>query len=470
MPVAEWAKWQPRISERRLVLMAGDLLAVVGAVTFALGAWSFAAEEPLDVAFILPRSYWYPVLAILWFILASVNDFYDLNLAAQRVASVQRLLLITFQLGVVYLIVFFVADQVALPRLFILYFAVALFVLVSVWRLVNPALIGWASAPRRVLIIGSDWAAATIIDVLKQDHSHPYEVCGIIAEPDSGVGEVGGVPVVGGGADIPRLVRDFRIVELIVTSTRELDGDVFQGMMDAYEVGTLIVPMPILYERLTGRVPVEHVNNSWAVVLPIERTTFYRLYSFLKRMTDLLLAVPGLLISALIMPLIMLLIWVESPGAVIYSQVRIGQHGRPFRLYKLRTMVHDAERTTGAVFAQSHDPRVTGLGRFLRRVRLDEVPQLFNVLRGDMSLVGPRPERPEHIARLQASIPFYRTRHVVKPGLTGWAQVRFHYAASDHDALLKLQYDLYYIRHQSMLLDAAILVRTVGKVLTLGGQ
>jgi lipopolysaccharide/colanic/teichoic acid biosynthesis glycosyltransferase len=164
-----------------------------------------------------------------------------------------------------------------------------------------------------------------------------------------------------------------------------------------------------------------------------------------------------------------LLVKLEDGGPVFYPQKRLGLNGKVFTIYKFRSMKPNAEDATGPVFAQLNDPRVTRIGRFMRRTRIDELPQLINVLRGEMSLVGPRPERPEHVARLMTSIPFYRTRLVTRPGLTGWAQVRYQYGSDDQDALVKLQYDLYYIRHKSLLLDVNILLRTVGKVLKMGG-
>jgi len=145
-------------------------------------------------------------------------------------------------------------------------------------------------------------------------------------------------------------------------------------------------------------------------------------------------------------------------------------HGKPFRVIKFRTMVPNAEATTGAVFAQKNDPRVTRFGGIMRRTRIDELPQLFNVLKNEMSLIGPRPERPEHVSRLEKQIPFYRTRHIIRPGLTGWAQVRYQYGSTDEDAMVKLQYDLYYIRHQSLGLDINILIRTLGNVLQMKGR
>jgi lipopolysaccharide/colanic/teichoic acid biosynthesis glycosyltransferase len=217
-------------------------------------------------------------------------------------------------------------------------------------------------------------------------------------------------------------------------------------------------------------VPVEHVGDNWAVVLPIAGTSVFNPYPILKRLADIMMALIGLFIFALMLPVIALAIILDSRGTIFYSQSRTGLNGRRFKIVKLRTMIPNAEAKTGAVFAQANDNRVTRVGRFMRKTRLDEVPQLWNVLKGDMSVIGPRPERPEHIKRLQAKIPFYRTRHIIRPGLTGWAQVRYRYGANDEDSLVKLQYDLYYIRHQSLLLDLNIIMRTVRRVLSMSGQ
>jgi exopolysaccharide biosynthesis polyprenyl glycosylphosphotransferase len=239
--------------------------------------------------------------------------------------------------------------------------------------------------------------------------------------------------------------------------------------MDAYEVGVSIVPMPLLYERITGQVPVEHVSNNWAVVLPIDGESFLNPYPIFKRALDILVAAVGMVVFVMLLPFLALLIRLDSPGGIFYSQERTGLNGRIFRIYKFRSMRTDAEAATGAVFSHKGDPRVTTVGRFMRKTRLDELPQIINILRGDMSIVGPRPERPEHIKRLTEKIPFYRTRLTIRPGLTGWAQVRYNYGSTDEDALIKLQYDLYYIRHQSLAIDLNIMVRTVGKVLKMSG-
>lgn len=460
---------QLRISERRLLLMAGDALAVVASVLIALRIWAFVARYPFTLDFVLPQSHWFVILVGLWLLLASANDFYDLRTVARRLATVQRLLWITFQMLVVYLLVFFLSPPGSLPRLFILYFGVASLVLIGIWRLVNPALLGWASEPRRVLIVGTDWATEAIIGVIGRYAYDEYHIKGIIGEREDVGQSVSDVPVVGTGRDLMNYVYQDRISELIITSTRELSGETFQGVMDAYIRGITIIPMPLLYERITGRVPVEHVDSHWTIVLPIDGNSIFNPYPVLKRMTDIALSILGLTIFLLLFPLIALLIRLDSSGNIFYSQERVGLNGHVFRIYKFRSMVADAEKKSGAVFSQQGDPRVTRMGRLMRKTRLDELPQLLNILRGDMSLIGPRPERPEHVHRLTQKIPFYRTRLVVRPGLTGWAQVRYGYGSDDEDALIKLQYDLYYIRHQSFLLDMNILVRTIGRVLKMSG-
>jgi lipopolysaccharide/colanic/teichoic acid biosynthesis glycosyltransferase len=188
-----------------------------------------------------------------------------------------------------------------------------------------------------------------------------------------------------------------------------------------------------------------------------------------RRLFDLAGAVIGLAVLAPVLLLAALAIVLDSPGPPLYRQERVGRHGRRFRMLKLRTMVRDAEADGYPVWAQNQDPRVTRAGSFLRRSRLDEAPQLWNVLRGEMSIIGPRPERPEFVAELSAVLPEYEARHAIRPGLTGWAQVRYKYTSSLEDAATKLEYDLYYVRHRSIGLDALILLKTVLVVLRLEG-
>ena len=462
---------QLRLSERKLLLAMGDLVAVTAAILLSLYIWSIVADEPYTLSFISTQLVWFIVLPLVWFPLASAADFYDLRVAASRGKTLSRLLAIEAQLVFVYLLVFFLSPRDALPRLFIFYYAVSSFAFIAVWRFAGFAVLGWASAPRRVLLVGAGWSAETLIEAIRSMAAQEYEVCGVIGTSgDVGV-TVGSIPVIAVGDDLMRVIEREQITEVITTAADGVDGATFQGLMDALAHGVRILPMALLYEQITGRVPVEHVNNDWAVVfLPVsQHEGALNLYFPLKRLIDSVLALAGLAVFALLLPFLALAIRLNSRGSIFYRQERLGRSGEPFQIFKLRTMIDNAESVTGAVFAQKGDRRITSVGRFLRRTRLDEVPQLYNVLRGDMSLVGPRPERPEHVSRLQQTIPFYRTRLAVRPGLTGWAQVRYHYGSTDEDALVKLQYDLYYIRHSSLLLDFTIMLRTVGRVLSLSG-
>lgn len=460
---------QLQLNERRWLLMLGDVVAVVAAVLAALRIWAWVGQRDFTASFLLSQSLWFPIFIGLWLLLASANDFYDLRMVAERGTAFRRLLIITVQMVLVYLVIFFFSGRDTLPRLFTIYYGVASFVLISVWRSFYPLLAGWASEPRRALVVGTGWAAEVIIGAIITEAANEYCVVGVIGD-DEHAGEVFfGVPVVTANDGLLAFAAEHRVSELIVTSMGELKGTTFQAVMDAYAAGINIVPMPILYERITGRVPVEHVDNQWAVVLPLDENAFFKPYSIIKRLLDVVLAFVGLVLLLPVILLTGLVILLDDGWPVLYSQRRLGLNGRPFTIHKFRSMRKNAEDDTGPVFATPDDPRRLRSGKLLRRMRLDEIPQLINVLRGEMSLIGPRPERPEHVKRLMATIPFYRTRLVIRPGLTGWAQVRYEYGKDDQDALVKLQYDLYYIRHKSLLLDLTILLRTVGKVLRMSG-
>jgi sugar transferase (PEP-CTERM system associated) len=222
-----------------------------------------------------------------------------------------------------------------------------------------------------------------------------------------------------------------------------------------------------VYERYTGKIAIENLRPSWLIFSAGFRTT-PRLLS-LKRLLDIVIALAGLVVTAPVMLLVALAIKLTSPGPALYHQNRVGERGRVFTVHKFRSMRVDAEATSGAVWSREGDTRTTSVGRFLRAARLDELPQLWNILRGDMSLVGPRPERPEFIEQLTELIPYYGQRHVVKPGLTGWAQVRYTYGSSVEDAMEKLQYDLFYIKNMSLALDLLIVISTIKTVVSRRG-
>jgi hypothetical protein len=303
-----------------------------------------------------------------------------------------RLIQVTAQVLVIYLIIFFFSPRDALPRLFILYYGVSSFLFMVIWRSWRPFLIGWTATRRRALIIGAGWTAHAMIEMLRQEAPDDYEMIGLIVEPgDTLPAEIPLLPIIGTSADLLAVAQREKVSEIILASGRELSGRMFQAVMDCYEQGLSIIPMPLLYEQVTGRVPVEHVSQRyWTTMLPIEGSSIFDPYPLLKRLLDILLALVGLAIFAPLLPVLALAMRLDSPGPLLYRQARVGRGVSTFQMIKLRSMIPDAERDTGPKWAEEDDPRVTRLGRVLRKTRLDEVPQLINALRGEMSLIGPR--------------------------------------------------------------------------------
>jgi sugar transferase (PEP-CTERM system associated) len=226
--------------------------------------------------------------------------------------------------------------------------------------------------------------------------------------------------------------------------------------------GMVIEESDSFYERLTGKVSTGTLRPSWLIFSGTSRRIL--LYGQIRRLLDVTLSGIGLVLSLPMMALAAIAIRLESSGPILYRQVRVGQHNRRFTIMKFRSMKVDAE-PDGPVWAEENGPRITRVGRVIRKLRIDELPQFINIIRGEMSFIGPRPERPEFVEQLEADIPYYSQRHLVKPGLTGWAQIRYPYCASIEDAIQKLQYDLYYIKNQSLLLDVITLFETARIVL-----
>lgn len=457
-----------RISERRLLLTLGDALAVNAAVLLALRIWAWVGEITFTWNFIIGQIQWFIALTVLWFILAQANDFYNLRLTANLRLAFLRLLQITLLSWIVYLAIYFVSPRTSLPRLFILYYGAASLIFISLWRASRPFLVGWTGWRRSILVVGTGHAAETIIRALRDNMASDYTIAGCAGSPTEDA-HVAGTPILGSSRDLPALARKFGAEEIVVALDVHIDKETFHALMDCYELGLPLIPMPLLYEQVTRRVPVEHIGDEWSLVLPIEPRSAFNPYPLLKRLIDLGLGFTGLVAFAALLPFLAAIIYLDSPGPIFYRQMRVGKAGIPYWIIKLRSMVPDAEKESGPMWATPHDDRVTRVGRWLRKTRLDELPQLINVLRGEMSFIGPRPERPDFVAELQKQIPFYRARHTVVPGLTGWAQVEFRYGSSVADTLTKLQYDLYYIRHQSLALDGLIFLKTVGTLLKMKG-
>lgn len=459
------------MAKRRRILMQGDMVVTLLSVVIALWLWALKAQEPFTLTFIWPHAFWFVVLPLLWFLLAHANDYYNLRITAHFSSSVTRLAWVSMQLVLVYGVIFLLAPRDLLPRRFILYYAALSLVLIALWRAGRLFLTKWSSFRRRTLIVGTGWASTVIWEAIKQEAQQDYEIVGCVTSAHDLSSLTACADLLGTGKELTRIVQSYGISELIVSYVNEVPDDIFQGLMVCYGQGIAIVPMLTLYEQITGRIPIELVGQHlWASVLPHEeRSLSFNVYLALKRALDMILSLAGLALFALCFPVIALAIKLDSPGPVFYLQERVGRSGKVFKIVKLRSMIDGAENLTGPRWATAYDERVTRFGRTMRKTRLDEIPQLINVLWGDMSLVGPRPERPEFVYLLSSDIPFYQTRLVVKPGLTGWAQIRYRYGNSTDDALRKLQYDLYYIRHQSFMFDLLIMARTFGTMVRFQG-
>jgi exopolysaccharide biosynthesis polyprenyl glycosylphosphotransferase len=309
----------------------------------------------------------------------------------------------------------------------------------------------------RLLLVGRLSDATTLFHDLRRGRAGGYEVIGVVSDTDSPDEHDLQAPWLGHVSQLDCVIAENR-PDLVVLTGRDEPQGTFSRLLDAAQAGFRVVQLTEFYEYAFGRVPIEDLPHEWFMsVLHLYQRRYAR---GVKRALDLVGASLLLLVTLPLFPLLALFVQ-QTDGPVILRQVRLGEHGKLFTIYKFRTMRADAEASGEAVWAATHDPRLTRTGGVMRRLRLDELPQLWNVFRGEMSLVGPRPERPEFLSELSQHLPYWTRRHLIKPGLTGWAQVRQGYAASADETGTKLSYDFWYLRHRSLTVDLAILLRTM---------
>jgi len=372
-------------------------------------------------------------------------------------------LLVAFAIGLVALaVIFFLLPDVALWRSIFFYAAVISFAALLTARLIFSRLVNWDRLRRRILVLGAGTRAAKLADVSRSPEAG-FQIVQCIRMTD----REPSVPDAVARSDVDSvyaLANEQGIDEIVLALEERRGALPVNDLLEAKLAGIGVSEMSSFLERETGRVDLGSVSPSWLIFsdgfLGAQRWAVVtkRLFDIAASSLLLALSSPILIVTALLVKL-------TSPGPVFYLQERVGQFGRPFNVIKFRSMTVDAEKDGKPQWAQQSDPRVTPIGRIIRATRIDEIPQIFCVLRGDMSFVGPRPERPFFVQELAAQIPFYNERHVVKPGITGWAQLNYPYGASIDDARHKLEYDLYYVKNYSMFLDLLILIQTVRVVL-----
>lgn len=467
-------------AERRLFLRLADLIALNSALLLYLHArypdGLGLSSVPAFGSLLLQRPLWFLVPSVLWLAVAQAFDAYRLQIARRFLPSARAVLKSAVVVLLLYVSIPYLTPTLPPSRRYWLILFGSTFGLLLAARAAYVLTLGRTVFRRPTLIVGAGWAGQTIAQVLLRDDDGTHRIVGFVDDDPEMAGRRvptqatelaeahltridAALRVLGGRGELKSLVRRHRIRTLVLTITDELDPELFRILTDCLELGVEIVPMTRLYEQLTGRVPVEHVGGDWHLAMPLEHPGTGTLQPMLKRVFDVLASSFGVLLLAPLLPLIAVAIRVESAGPVFYTQARIGKGGRVFRVFKFRSMRRDAEEDD-AVWSQAGDPRVTKVGKILRATHVDEFPQFLNILRGEMSAVGPRPERPEFLERLVTDIPFYTARHAVKPGMAGWALVNSGYGSTVADALRKLQYDLYYIKHQSITLDIVIILKT----------
>ena len=416
---------------------------------------------------------WAITLGIYLTVFGTIFELYDLQRAASFQTTLKNILLTVSITVLFYLLTPYFTPVLPDNRLQIFFLFSAMVLALMGWRYLYVILFSTPRFNKRVLVVGNAFDIQLIANNLHVADPN-YKVIGFVntdkpTQSDAHANENTKLKVVGVD-DIQKAVHRYSVSEIVVSSAGEgVNFQLYTQLIGLLEKGFTIREYTQVYEEITHKVPVEHMELDFYKYFPFSRSNKNRFYLFFNRLFNIFFACLCALVTVVLIPFIVIGNMLANTGPLFYKQDRVGLNGRTFKIIKFRTMVENAEKN-GAQWSQIGDRRITGFGKILRNSRLDELPQCLNILRGDMSLIGPRPERPEFVRKLSERIPFYETRHVIKPGLTGWAQVRGRYAQSAEDALEKLQYDLYYIKHRNLFLDLNILLKTCSTMIYYRGQ
>ena len=450
------------ISERKILLRFMDVAFVI-LILFLIGHFF----EFNYFKFSSTNYYWTIVLAIYLNFFGTIFEMYNLQTASNRFQVTKSIVLTSALTTLFYLLTPIFTPVLPSNRLQIVLFFFAIFVALLIWRNFYIVFLASHRFVKKVLFIANSNEIDELVKELFSVNPH-YKVMGYVATDDH--------PVFTQITLINELeLEDFiyknYVSEIVVTQIQNKHNSqqLYAELLGYLESGLVIRQYKEVYENSTYRLPIDFKSKEIYKFFPFSRSNQNKLYVYFSRFMDVLFSTIGLLGLLVIAPVLWFVNLFVNKGHFFYTQERVGKNGIPFTIYKLRTMVKDAEKD-GAVFATTNDTRITPFGRFLRKSRIDELPQFINVLKGDMALIGPRPERPIFVNEIAASIPLYQTRHVIKPGLTGWAQVNYSYGSNLEDSLMKLRYDLYYIKHRSLFLDINIVIKTMSTVLLYKGQ
>jgi sugar transferase (PEP-CTERM system associated) len=450
---------------RSFILVSGETVLLVAAVVISsvvIGgdqAWELVTDNTAFLRVLL--------IVLVCQVCLHYTDLYDLRTIHTRSDLARRLLRAIGATSLILGIAYWLFPLLVVQQGVFLLSALLALLLVMAWRSTFDMVTSHLAPRERLLLVGTSPAAIVLArELFERRQELGVDIVGFVDPDPTRVG----APVINPGVvgtidDIPGLTARMK-VDRVVVSLSDARGKLpMDHLLDVrLRSGVLFDHLASVYEEYTGKIALENLRPSWLVFSTGFRKT--RLLIITKRTFDVIAAVCGVILSLPLTILTAIVVKLESPrDPVLYHQERVGLNGATFTIHKFRTMRSDAEVSTGPVWSGGdNDPRITRVGHFMRKTRLDEIPQLWNVLRGDMSLIGPRPERPSFVEKLTEQIPFYGQRHVVKPGVTGWAQVRYSYGASVEDALEKMQYDLYYVKHMSLMFDLMIALETIKTV------
>ena len=451
------------LSERKILLRVFDVLFVLFGL-FIIGEWfdfdyfKISAEKWV----------WVFILSFYLLFFGSVLELYNIFKASKFDASLKGIVITTTLTVVFFLLTPFYTPTLPENRLQIIYFYLAVLFSLLLWRYAYSYFISSPLFIKRVLLIAESKNLNNVFEFLKDTDPNYH----IIAYMPKGKKNADISNIIRIDDLNENIVKELQVSEILITNggSKKLDKKTYNQLIQLRERGIAIKNYEQVYEELTNKLLAQHFDKDFNKYFPFtNNSTDTRLYAVFHRLIDIIFSIFGLIILLILLPFILIGNLLGNQGPLFYTQERVGRNGELFNIYKLRSMVVNAEKD-GAVWAKENDTRITKFGRFLRRSRIDELPQFFNVLSGSMSTIGPRPERPIFVEQLSREIPFYQTRHTVKPGLTGWAQVNSHYGASVEDSLEKLQYDLYYIKHRGMFLDITIIKKTLSTVIFFRGR
>ncbi len=436
---------------------------VLGAYYIRMNASPFASAERNQI---IPKAL---LVAAVFQLFLHLNDVYGYRRSRPTKEYVIRICQSLIMAALALCVLNFAAPDVMIGRGVFGISLVLSSIFLVIWHTFVRLYLGARTPHTNLLVLGTGNLAREAVREILRHPELGINVVGFVDDNPELVGiSIVNPKVVGVYEDLPQLVTRHR-VERIIVGLQDRRGKLpIKELLDFKTRGVAIEEATTFYERVAGKIPIENLKPSWMVFNT--GFTVSRRMLVEKRILSLVLSFVLLALFSPVILLLMLLIKLDSKGPVFYRQERVGQDGRSFTLIKFRSMFQDAETKTGPVWSSEDDDRITRIGRFMRRTRLDELPQLYNVFRGDMSLVGPRPERPHFVQQLAESIPFYPLRHVIKPGITGWAQINYGYANSLDHTVEKLQYDLFYIKNMSWVLDSLIILETIKTVLVRRGS